>query len=316
MYDYRLVIVKIFRQLLGLFILFLFSCHKNSSHLIKIDGSSTVYPLSEAVAEEYLIHSNFKDKLQITVGISGTGGGFKKFCRGDIDIAGASRPIKDKEMAACKGKNIEYIELMVAYDAAVIVVHKKNMLAEISTEQLKKIWSPESQDKIKKWSDVEKSWSSLDLKLYGAGSDSGTFDYFTEAIMHKSKSSRSDYTASEDDNTIVNGVSAEEGALGYLPFAYYEENIEKLKALAVNNKAGKYVLPTVKSIETGEYNPLSRPLFIYVNKKSFSKNGLKDFVSFYIQNAKKLSLDIKMVPLPTDLYTKAEESVKLFNSIN
>lgn len=289
------------------------SCTNSASHLIKIDGSSTVYPISEAIAEEYLVRYKLADKNEtkskVTVGVSGTGGGFKKFCRGDIDISGASRPISQKEIDSCKKANIEYYEIPVAYDAAVIVVNKKNPINQITLAELKKIWSPDSQGKVSLWKDVNSSWSSFSLKLFGAGSDSGTFDYFTEAVVGKAKSSRSDYTASEDDNIIVKGVSMDEGALGYLPYAYYQENKDELKALAVSNIQGEYVVPSETTVENASYNPLSRPLFIYVNAKNYQRKEVKEFIEFYLKSARVIVTEVKSIPFPQTAYEKIQKQV-------
>ncbi|HND84817.1 MAG TPA: PstS family phosphate ABC transporter substrate-binding protein, partial [Pseudobdellovibrionaceae bacterium] len=235
---------------------------------IKIDGSSTVFPITEAMAEEF---QKTDSSTKITVGISGTGGGFKKFCRGETEIQDASRPISKSEMQTCKESGVKYMELPVGYDATVVVVHPANALKEISVEDLKKIWHPDAQGKITKWSDVNPAWPKEKLSLYGAGSDSGTFDYFTEAICGKAKLSRGDYMASEDDNTLVTGVAKDKYALGYVPLSYYMENQKKLKALGIISKPGaKAVLPSKATVEDGTYQPLSRPLFIYVAEKALA----------------------------------------------
>lgn len=284
--------------------LLLFSCTPQIKDIIKIDGSSTVYPMSEAMAEEYLTRSDIDHKMKVTVGSSGTGGGFKKFCRGEIDITGASRPITSKEINQCQAKNITYFELEIAYDATVVVVHKKNKLNQISLEQLKKIWEPSAQGLRTYWNQIDPSWPDHKILLYGAGSDSGTFDYFTEVIVGKAKSSRGDYTASEDDNTIVAGVSSDEKALGYLPFSYYQENRDKLKALAVRNKEGEYVLPNVENVEKGKYNPLSRPLYIYISQKSYQDPRVKQFIKFYMDHIRSISAEVQYIPLPELVFQK------------
>ncbi len=273
--------------------------------MIKVDGSSTVYPITEAMAEEF--QNANKGAAKVTAGISGTGGGFKKFCRGEIDISDASRPITESEMKICADAKIKYMELPIAFDAMVIVVNPKNLMTEISIEDLKKMWGPEAQGKIMKWSDVNPKWPSIGLKLYGAGADSGTFDYFTEAIVGKAKSSRGDYTASEDDNTLVKGVAGDKGALGFIPLAYYLENKKTLKALAVFNKSGKAVLPTTETVENASYNPLSRPLFIYVNAESAKKPEVQDFVKMYLTTAKTIAPAVKYVALPAKAYDMALE---------
>lgn len=273
--------------------------------MIKIDGSSTVYPITEAMAEEF--QNQNKGAIKVTAGISGTGGGFKKFCRGETDISAASRPISESEMKLCADSKIKFMELPVAFDAMVVVVHPSSKMTEITVEDLKKMWSPEAQGKIMKWSDVNPKWPAMDLKLYGAGADSGTFDYFTEAVVGKAKSSRGDYTASEDDNILVKGVSGDKGALGFIPLAYYMENTKKLKALAVINKQGKAVLPTKETVENASYSPLSRPLFIYVSEASAKKSEVQQFVKMYLTEAKTIAPSVKYVALPAKAYEMALE---------
>jgi phosphate transport system substrate-binding protein len=241
--------------------------------------------------------------VQVTVGISGTGGGFKKFCAGETDISNASRPILTVEMKACNSSGVRYIELPIAYDALTVVVHPQNdWVKSITIAELKKMWSPAAQGKITRWKQVRSSWPDQALKLYGAGNQSGTFDYFTEAIVGKARASRSDYTASEDDNVLVKGVGKDRNALGYFGFAYYEANPNKLKAVAVDN--GKEpVLPSRQTVEKGQYQTLSRPLFIYVNAKSAqTKPALKEFVDFYIEKAPTLVTSVGYVPLPPEGY--------------
>jgi len=275
------------------------------STVVKIDGSSTVFPITEAVAEEFQREN--KD-TKVTVGISGTGGGFKKFVRGEIDIADASRPISEKEMADAKAAGIEYVELPIAFDALTVMVNPKNdWIKELKVEELKKIWSPEAQQKITKWNQVNSSWPDAPLTLYGAGSDSGTFDYFTEAINGKAKSSRGDYTASEDDNVLVQGIGNDKNALGYFGYAYYAENQDKLKAVPIVNKQGKAVAPSPETVKDGSYNPLSRPIFIYVNKKSLEKPEVSQFVEFYLKNAPELVAEVKYVALPQPAYESASK---------
>lgn len=276
--------------------------------LVKIDGSSTVFPITEAVAEEF--QKAKKGTVQVTVGISGTGGGFKKFCRGEIDVSNASRPILDKEMADCKAAGIKYIELPVAFDALTLVMNPKNsFLKQITAAELKTMWEPAAQGKILKWNQVNPAWPDTGLKLFGPGADSGTFDYFTEAIVGKSKSSRGDFTASEDDNVLVQGVSRDVGALGYFGFAYYVENKDKLKAVpVVNPKTGKAVEPSLEAVISGDYQPLSRPIFIYVNAASVDKPEVKEFVEFYLKNAAALTKEVKYVPLTDADYKHAAEN--------
>lgn len=269
--------------------------------IIKIDGSSTVYPITEAVAEDFQIAK--KGAVKVTVGISGTGGGFKKFCRGETDIVNASRPILKKEMDDCKAAGVQYIEMPVAYDALTIVVNPKNDWSKVITvAELKKIWEPAAQGKVTKWSQVNPAWPDNTIKLYGAGADSGTFDYFTEAIVGKAKSSRGDFTASEDDNVLVQGVASDKNALGFFGFAYYVENQKKVKALAVDGGKGG-ILPSAKTVEDGSYQPLARPIFIYVNIKSADKPEVKEFIEFYMKNATTLVKEVKFFPLPAQAYT-------------
>ncbi len=273
--------------------------------IIQIDGSSTVFPVTEAVAEEF--QKAKRGAVRVTVGISGTGGGFKKFCRGETDVQDASRPILRKEMEDCKKAGIDYYELPVAYDALTVMVNPKNdWIKSMTVAELKKIWEPAAQGKITKWNQVNPAWPDAPLKLYGAGADSGTFDYFTEAVVGKSKSSRGDFTASEDDNVLVQGISNDKNALGYFGFAYYIENQAKLKAVAVDGGKGP-VLPSAQTVENGTYNPLSRPIFIYVSKKSAAKPEVKEFVEFYLKNAAPLVKEVKYVPLPASAYTTALE---------
>ena len=247
--------------LLGLIVLSTVAPRIARAQIVQIDGSSTVFPVTEAVAEEF--QKANKGKVKVTVGISGTGGGFKKFCRGETDISDASRPILKQEMEACKGAGIEYIELPVAFDALTVIVNPKNEWASSMTvAELKKIWEPAAQGKLTKWNQVRSNWPDAPLKLFGAGADSGTFDYFTEAITGKAKSSRGDFTASEDDNVLVQGVANDRHALGFFGFAYYAENKGKLKAVAIDNGKGA-VVPSEKTVLDGTYQPLSRPIYIY-----------------------------------------------------
>jgi phosphate transport system substrate-binding protein len=270
--------------------------------LIKIDGSSSVFPITEAVAEEF--QRNTRGAARVVVGISGTGGGFKKFCRGETDVQDASRPILAGEMETCKQHGIQYYELPVAYDALTIVVSRQNTWVDsVTVADLKTMWEPAAQGKITRWNQVRSAWPDAPLKLFGAGSDSGTFDYFTEAIVGKVKASRGDYTASEDDNTLVQGVARDKHALGYIPFAYFESNRGKLKAVAVDAGKGP-VLPSRETIENGTY-PLSRPVFIYVNSRSAERSDVKRFVEFYLSHGRELVEQVNYVPLPPPAYTAA-----------
>ncbi|HRA79394.1 MAG TPA: PstS family phosphate ABC transporter substrate-binding protein [Burkholderiaceae bacterium] len=277
--------------------------------LVKIDGSSTVFPVTEAVAEDF--QKAQKGAVNVTVGISGTGGGFKKFCRAETDVQNASRPILAKEMADCKAAGVEYVELPVAFDALTVVINPKNtFIKSLSVDELKKMWEPAAQGKVSKWKDVNPAWPDAPLTLFGAGADSGTFDYFTEAIVGKSKSSRGDFTASEDDNVLVQGVSRDVNALGFFGYAYYAENQDKLKAVPIVAKAGSpAVLPSMESVLKGSYQPLSRPIFIYVNAKSLDKPEVKAFVDYYMTHASKLAREVKYVPLPDQAYKVGLEHV-------
>ena len=267
---------------------------------IKIDGSSTVEPISEAVAEDY---KKGNDSVDITVGTSGTGGGFKKFGRNETDISDASRPISRTEDSICKAAGIEYIELPIAYDGLAIVVNKDNTwLTKITVKELKKMWEPGAQDKIKKWSDVNPAWPKEEIHLFGPGTASGTYDYFTEAVNGKAKASRGDYTASEDDNVLVQGISGDKFALGYFGLAYYEQNKDKLKVVPVDDEKKENgdggIVPSQETVKNGTYQPLSRPLFIYINKKASAKSEVKAFVDFYLANGAKLATEVGYVALP------------------
>jgi len=271
--------------------------------VVKIDGSSTVYPTTEAVAEEF--QKAKAGNVKVTVGISGTGGGFKKFCRGEIDVADASRPILKEEMDLARRNGIEYIELPICFDALTVAVHPENDWVDaITVDELKRIWQPSAQGNVTRWNQIRPEWPDEELALFGAGSDSGTFDYFTEAVVGKAKSSRGDYTASEDDNILVKGIAGNQHALGYLPFAYYSPNSDKLKALAIDWEKGERgaVPPSLENVLAGTYNPLSRPLFIYVSLKSAERPAVKEFVTFYLRSAKELSAEVHYLPLPDRAY--------------
>jgi phosphate transport system substrate-binding protein len=277
--------------------------HSETSTLVKVDGSSTVFPITEAVAEEF--QKDNRGTVRVTVGISGTGGGFKKFCRGETDVQDASRPISASEMEVCRTNGIQYYELPVAFDALTIAVSPQATWIEaITVAELKQMWEPSAQGRVMKWNQVRSSWPDSPLKLFGAGSDSGTFDYFTEAVTGKAKASRGDYTASEDDNTLVQGISNDKQALGYIPYAYFEPNKKRLKAVAVDGGHGP-VLPSRETVENGAYQPLSRPMFIYVNSKSAGRLDVKRFVEFYLSQAPTLVPQVKYVPLPAQAYELA-----------
>jgi phosphate transport system substrate-binding protein len=275
--------------------------HAQSKPVVKLDGSSTVYPIMEAISEDF--QKQNKGTIQATVGISGTGGGFKKFCRGESDIANASRPILKSEMDTCAAAGIKYIELPIAFDALTIVVNPKNThVKQLTIAQLKTIWEPAATGKVTNWNQIDPSFPNQTLRLFGPGADSGTFDYFTEAVNGKSKASRSDFTASEDDNVLVQGVSRDIGGLAYFGYAYYLENKDKLRAIPIVNKQGKAVAPSESAVIDGTYNPLARPIFIYVNQASLGKPHVRQYVEYAMKNAARLAKEVKYVPLPAKAY--------------
>jgi phosphate transport system substrate-binding protein len=269
---------------------------------VAIDGSSTVFPISEAFAEEFQIET----QTRVTVGISGTGGGFRRFCRGEIDISGASRPISKDEIAACEAAGIEYIELPIALDAIAVIVNLQNDWAECMTvEELKTIWEPGAQEKIDNWNEVRDDFPDTELSLYGPGVDSGTYDYFTAAVVGEEHSSRGDYTATEDDNIIIQGVSTDKGALGFLGLAYLTENEGVVKAVGIEQEDGSCVLPSVETARDASYQPLSRPLFMYVNKARVEENeDVRNYVEFVLnpENAVELVGEVGYVPLPEEAF--------------
>jgi phosphate transport system substrate-binding protein len=268
---------------------------------IAIDGSSTVFPIMEAVAEEF--QKSTRGQTRVTVGISGTGGGFKKFCRGETDISNGSRPILQEEIEACRRAGIAFYELPIAFDALTVAVSPRNELECIKVSELKAMWEPAAQGKVRTWRDVNPAWPDQPLKLFGAGADSGTFDYFTEAIVGKAKSSRGDYTASEDDNVLVKGIQGDANALGYFGFAYYAANPGSMKALAVDRGKGQgCVKPSLENVLAGSYNPLSRPLFLYVSAKSADKPEIKQLVEFVMTKSVPLIKEVKYLPLPEAAY--------------
>ncbi len=285
------------------------SSGKAAAGEIKIDGSSTVYPLTEAIAEEFRTEAA---DVRVTVGESGTGGGFKKFSRGEIDINDASRPIKKEEIDLCKQNNVDYIELPVSYDGLAVVVNKQNKFVDyLTVAELKKLWEPEAQGKIKTWNQIRSSFPNQPINLYGAGTSSGTYDYFTEAIVGKAKSSRGDYNPSEDDNILVKGVSSDPNALGYFGLAYYETNADKLKLIPIedgkdDNGKGP-IAPSAETVSNGTYQPLSRPLFIYINAKTADRPEMKSFIKFYLQKSPELAKEIGAVPLEAEVYKLAQE---------
>jgi len=275
---------------------------------IGIDGSSTVFPITEAIAEEY--RAVAKD-VQVTVGVSGTGGGFKKFSRGETDISDASRPIKQKEIDACKENNISYLELSVAYDGLAVIANPQNdWLTDITVAELKKIWEPSAKGVVMNWNQIRPEWPAEKIELYGPGTASGTFDYFTEAICGESGSCRADYNSSEDDNILVTGVSGNKYALGFFGLAYFEANKDKLKLVAVDGGSGA-VAPSLETVKDGSYAPLSRPLFIYVNSTAAAKEHVVNFVKFYLEHAGEMAEEVGYIPMKDEEYaaqkTKFEE---------
>jgi phosphate transport system substrate-binding protein len=282
------------------------------SGTIKADGSSTVYPISEAVAEEF---GKKHPGVRVTVGISGTGGGFKKFCAGETDLSDASRPIKPSEVLLCANAGVESVELPVAYDGLAVLVNPANdWAASITVAELKRLWEPEAQGNVKKWSDVRTGWPDKEIHLFGAGVDSGTYDYFTEAIVGKEHASRGDFTSSEDDNVLVQGIATDPLALGFFGFAYYVENQGKLKLLPVDDgnpqNGDGAVAPSLDTVRKGTYQPLSRPLFVYFAKKSLERPEVAEFARFYLANASKLVGETGYIPLPDGALAAASERLE------
>jgi len=280
---------------------------------IKVDGSSTVFPVTEAVAEEF---REIEPDVKVTIGISGTGGGFKKFSRGETNISNASRPIKDKEKKACEENNITYLELEVAYDGLAVLVNPKNdWVDSFTVEELKKVWEPAAQGKIMKWNQIRPEWPNEEIHLFGPGVASGTYDYFTEAIVGKSGSSRGDFTASEDDHVLVQGIAGDKYSLGFFGLAYYSENADKLTLIGVHNGT-EVVKPSLETVKNGTYTPLSRPLFIYVNSTSVSSPEVVEFVNFYLDTAGELVKDVGYIPLPQENYATQKDSFRTFVESN
>jgi phosphate transport system substrate-binding protein len=274
---------------------------------IASDGSSTVGPLTSAAAELFMTENT---GVNITVGTSGTGGGFKKFCEGQTQVSNASRPIKDEEKAACEAKGIEYQEIIVANDALTVVANKDNeFLKCLTVEELATLWGPEATGKVTTWNQVNPSFPAEEIKLYGPGTDSGTFDYFTDEINGEEGASRTDYEPSEDDNVIVQGVSGDKNALGYFGFTYFEENAEALRAVEVDNGEG-CVAPSSETARDGSYAPLARPLFIYIDKKAWASNpALKSFITFYVENETTVAEAAKFIPLSDEQKKTAQDEL-------
>jgi len=282
-------------------------CREQESTLVAIDGSSTVFPITEAVAEEFQKQYD----AQVTIGVSGSGGGFKKFCKDETVISNASRPVKPSEVELCKENNIEYIELPVAYDGIAIVVHKQaDWIDYMTVEELKKLWEPGAQEKVTRWNQVRADWPDEEIHLFGPGVDSGTYDYFTEAVVGEEHSSRGDFTSSENDNVLVQGIATDTNALGFFGLAYYEENKDKLKLVPIDDgnddNGAEPIAPSLETVGNGTYQPLSRPLFIYVNKEAAERKAVQDFVSFYLASSP-LVIEVGYIPLPERAYELVKE---------
>jgi len=304
----KLLRIKITKMVFLIGLCFGFVNQAYSNPIVRIDGSSTVYPIIEAVAEDFQIAK--RGSVRVTVGISGTGGGFKKFCRDELDIVNASRPITELEMEICKKAGVQYIEMPIAIDALTVVVNPRNNWSKTMTvDELKQFWEPAAQGKVNNWNQVNPAWPDKRIKLFGPGADSGTFEYFTEAIVGRAKSSRGDFTASEDDNVLVQGVASDMYALGFFGFAYYIENNKRVHAVAIDSGNGG-VLPSAKTVENGSYQPLSRPVFIYVNARSTSKPEIQDFVKFFMDNAAELVSEVKYFPLSPAIYKLNFENMR------
>ena len=276
---------------------------------VLVDGSSTVFPISEAMAEEFMAANS---GVRVTVGVSGSGGGFKKFCAGETDISNASRPIKESEIELCQQNSIEFVEVPVAFDGLSVVVNNGNDWAAcLKAEELGKMWEPAAQGSISNWNQIRPDFPDKELRLYGPGTDSGTYDYFTDATTGEEGESRGDYTASEDDNVIVQGVTSDDGGLGFFGFAYYEENKDSLKVVEIENSAGECVAPSSESIADGTYNPLSRPIFFYVSKAALEdKPQVQAFVEYHLDSANEnLISEVGYVPLPGDIQSKVKARV-------
>ena len=304
----------------SLLVILVMSCSNNNSNsvsndksllngYVKVDGSSTVYPVTEAIAEEF---RSVQPNVKVSIGISGTGGGFKKFSRGEIDISDASRPIKEKEIKACDENGISYVGLDVAYDGLAVIKHPENdWLDYITVDELNLIWRPESQKKLTHWNQIRDEWPNEEIHLYGPGTASGTYDYFAEVICGKKIGTRGDYTASEDDNVLVQGVSGDKYSLGFFGLAYYEYNKDKLSLVPVDNGDGP-ITPSSETVNNGTYSPLSRPIFIYISDEATKRKEVVEFVRFYLTEAINLVSDVGYVPLSVDDYQEQKNKFELF----
>jgi phosphate transport system substrate-binding protein len=275
---------------------------EQAAPLVEIDGSETVFPLLDKAATEF----QASRKVRVVVNAVGTGRGLKRFCRGETDLATASRPIESREMVACQAKGINFLELPIAYDAITVVINPGNNWAtQLKLADLKKMWAPEAQGKIVSWKDARADFPDAPLRMFAVTASSGTYDYFTKVINGKAKLARNDVTVIENDSTIIKGVSADENAIGFLGYAYYAANNTKLKAVAIDSGKGA-VLPSIATVSNGTYTPFSRPLFIYVSSKSLAKPRVKEFVNYYLTNAEKLAIAKKYIPLPATAYTRIQ----------
>ena len=274
----------------------------SGSESILIDGSSTVYPLTEAAAEAFTATQT--GGARVTVGESGTGGGFRKFCRGESQVQNASRPILVDEMRACADAGIQFVEVMISFDGLSVVVHPSNPVTNITMADLKRMWEPAAEGVITRWRQVNAAWPNTELQLFGPGTASGTFDYFTEAVNGDGGASRTDFTPSEDDNVIVQGVASNAGAMGYFGVAYYQQNRERLRALTVDG-----VAPTPTAIADGAY-PLSRPMFVYVSAEALRRPQVQRFMQYYVANAARLAPEVGYVPLPAEVYATYAERLR------
>jgi phosphate transport system substrate-binding protein len=273
----------------------------HAQQTVTIDGSSTVYPIAEAVAEEF--KKAQRGAIRVTVGVSGTGGGFRRFCRGEIDIANASRPIRASEIEECRRNGVTFLEMPVGFDALTVVVNPRNTwLPHITVEELKRMWEPEAAGRIMRWNQVNPAWPDRPLRLFGPGTASGTFDYFTEAVVGRAKASRGDYTASEDDHVLVVGISRDENALGYFGYAYFHANRERLRALPISWRGGAPVMPSAETVINGTYQPLSRPLFIYVRSEAARRPEVRSFLEFLNRDQGRLTREVGFVELPAAVY--------------
>lgn len=299
--PYRFILISVLFSL-GTYLIFLPDSKEDSkahTEMIRIDGSSTVFPITEAVAEEF----GFKHPdIRVTIGVSGTGGGFKKFCTGETEINNASRTMRGREKGLAEKNGIKYFEFPVAYDGISVVVNRENdWVDSLTVEELRKIWEPDSQ--VLTWKDVRQEWPDREIRLYGPGTDSGTFDYFTKVICGRSQASRSDFTKSEDDNVLIKGIVGDRDSLGYFGFAYFDANKQSIRAVPIVDQ-GEPVSPNKISINDGSYSPLSRPVFIYVNEESLKREAVQKFVMFYLKNAATLSEDVGYVSLPKTEYNE------------